>query len=85
MTRRRKYHQRYSKRSKKRQAIVSSNSTITQLALLHISIDSNSKPFEFIQRHELTRQHALTMPVNQRPIISIVENDVHQDYYSSYV
>ncbi|CAF0973916.1 unnamed protein product [Rotaria sp. Silwood1] len=70
------------------------------LNMLHISNESNTKPLEFIKRYELTRQQALTMPFDQRPIIFMMEPENHQvflastdelqntmddDYYSSYV
>ena len=63
----------------------SSNSTITQIAtsafnLLHISPDSNLKTFQFIQRNELTRQQALTMSDDQRPIISIRQSENPSSY-----
>ncbi|CAF1141758.1 unnamed protein product [Rotaria sordida] len=83
-----------------------SMSMTTQIALdalnmLHISNESNTKPFEFIERYELTRQHALNMPFDQRPIVFFIEHENSQafststnelyntmdddDYYSSYV
>ena len=64
----------------RRKTFASSNSTITQIAtsafdLLHISNEPNTKGvFQFIQRHELTRQQALAMPEDQRPIVSIERN-----------
>jgi hypothetical protein len=84
---------------------IRSRSMTTQIAvnafdMLQISTESNINPFEFIERDELTRQHALTMPDDQRPIIVLRENksnrvlpivsyellnDLDEDYYSSYV
>ncbi len=80
-----------------------SRSMTTQIAvdafdMLQISTDSNVKPFEFIERNELTRQHTLTIPDDQRPVIVLREtksnralptepyelNDLGEDYYSSY-
>ncbi|CAF2458737.1 unnamed protein product [Rotaria sp. Silwood2] len=70
------------------------------LNMLHISNEPNTKPFEFIERYELTRQQALTMPFDQRPIVFFMEhensqvlptstdelhNTIDDDYYSSYV
>jgi hypothetical protein len=56
-----------------------SRSTTTQIFvdafdMLQISTESNIKPFEFIEREELTRQHALAMPEDQRPFIILRDN-----------
>jgi len=82
-----------------------SMSVITQIAanafdMLRISTESNIKPLEFIERYELTRYHALTMPIDQQPILFLMEhknnrmfsisaneryNNINDDYYSSFV
>lgn len=66
----------------------SSNSTITQIATsaldyLHISPEFNVKTFQFIQRNELTRQQALIMPDDQRPMISLRSSE-ERDLFTSY-
>ncbi len=70
------------------------------LDMLHISTEMNTKSFEFIERYEITRQHAFKMPPNLRPIVFFIEpktsrvsstvtnklqNSMDEDYYSSYV
>ncbi len=82
-----------------------SMSMTTQIAadafdMLHISTESNTNPLEFIERYELTRQHALQMPLNQRPILFLMEyknsrvfsnakselhNSIDEDYSTSFV
>jgi len=82
-----------------------SMSVTTQIAanafdMLCISTESNIKPLEFIERYELTRYHALTMPIDQQPILFLMEhknnrmfsisaneryNNINDDYYSSFV
>lgn len=92
MTRRRKFLQRSSPSNRRKQrtrfrrrfrlkTFNSSNSTITQIATSALDFLPNLKTFQFIQRNELTRQQALAMPDDQRPMISIRSE---RDYFSSY-
>lgn len=116
MTRRRKFRQKYSKqlplssfsnqqKSFSRKLRNRSMSVTTQIDtnafdMLRISTESNIKPLEFIERNELTRYHALTMSIDQRPILFLMEhknnrifssttneryNNINDDYYSSFV
>jgi hypothetical protein len=116
MTRRRKFRQKYSKqlplssfsnqqKSFSRKLRNRSMSVTTQIDtnafdMLRISTESNIKPLEFIERNELTRYHALTMSIDQRPILFLMEhknnrifsstaneryNNMNDDYYSSFV
>jgi hypothetical protein len=101
----RRQRRRIRRQQRRRKIRTRSLSLTTQIAtdafdMLHISTtESNTKPFEFIERYELTRQHALAMPCDQRPIVFFMEpknnrvfsnttNDLYistdEDYYSSY-
>jgi hypothetical protein len=94
------------RRQQRRMKILNhSSSMTTQIATdalnrLQISNELNIKPLDFIERYELTRHHALTMPLDQRPIVFFLEHSksrmlsnttselyssMDEDYYSSYV
>jgi hypothetical protein len=79
-----------------------SSSATTQIgtSALHMLQISNVQSLEFIQRSELTRQHAFAMPRDQQLIVFFREynknrmfpsvkhelnNSDDEDYYSSYV
>jgi hypothetical protein len=102
---RRRIRQRLRRQQRRMKIQTRSMSVTTQIAtdafeMLHISNESNLKSLEFIERYELTRQHALIMPIDQRPIVFLMENQnnrvfptvkheldksIDEDYYSSFV
>ena len=78
---------RFIKRRRRRHRSSSSTSIITQIPLIlvplhHLSNDQTVRPFEFIERYELTRQHAL---LNNRLFV-LLENrsDDAEESSSSY-
>ncbi len=93
MTRRRRFNRkkpfsRRRRRQRRRKLRTRSMSITTQLAtnaldMLHISTtESDIKPFEFIERYQLTRQQALAMPYDQRPTVVFIDNTIDGECYA---
>ena len=72
--RRRRHRMKMRNRSRSRTTQI----VVDAFDMLQISTESNIKPFEFIERDELTRQHVLAMPGDQRPIIILRDNESNQ-------
>ncbi|CAF1577169.1 unnamed protein product [Adineta ricciae] len=80
--RRRRRHRRYRNRQS-RSMNMTTEVAINALNMLQIS----TEPLEFIERDELTRYHALKMPMKQQPVVFLVNQQnisIDDDHLSSY-
>ncbi|UJR23792.1 hypothetical protein I4U23_026769 [Adineta vaga] len=89
----RKHRRRRRRRRRRLKRQIRSLTKITTNAfnMLQISTDSATVPLEFIERNQLTRYHALQMPLKQRPIVFLIDQinssiiSEQDDLLSSYV
>ena len=80
--RRRRRHRRYRNRQS-RSLNMTTEVAINALSMLQLS----TEPLQFIERDELTRYHALKMPMKQQPVVFLVNQQnisVDDDHLSSY-